>query len=120
MNITMYEWYVDDVDLNHMDFREGQYNGREFEESLNSLLNLSYARIRRYPLNATIHGIDECTDYINSSCDGLLLFYDGGYFEFYTRDIKLLHATFTFCANSGFDQAQFIEEATNERTWMHF
>lgn len=86
LDVTMYEWYVDDVDLNYIFFREGQYSGAEFKDALSSLSNLSFARIRWYPQKATIYPIDDYRDYDESKCDGLLLFYDGGYRGLFPSD----------------------------------
>lgn len=120
MDITLYEWYVDDVDMNYIYFREGQYSGFEFKDALDNLSELSFARIRRYPSKAHIYTIDEYKDYVESECDSLLLFYDGGYFELYSKDANLLHAAFKFGIENGFGRIEYVDDASDERSWMHF
>ena len=120
IDVTTCEWYVDDVELNYIYFREGQYSGSEFRIALENLSCLSFARIRQYPLNASIHTIDDYNDYIESECESLLLFYDGGYFEFYTKNSNLLQVIFKFGIENRFSQLQYIDDTNVARTWMHF
>ena len=69
----------------YISFREGQYSGAEFKAALNDSSALSFARIRQYPANASIHSIDEYEDYAESECESLILFYDGGFLNFIPR-----------------------------------
>lgn len=118
MDIAMFQWYVDDVELNYIHFREGKYSGSEFKDALGGLSSLSFARIRRYPPKASIHNIDEYNDYIESECDSLFLFYDGGYFELYAKDPNLIHTVFKLGSENGFDRIHYIDD--DARSWMHF
>ena len=118
--ITEHEWYVDDVEFNYVYFREGRYSGDELKNALEDLSRLSFARIRRYPLKTDIDTIDEYKDYVESECDSLLLFYDGGYFEFYSKDVDTLHTIFKFGVENGFERIEYVDDANDVRTWMHF
>lgn len=116
----MYEWYVDDVELNYRPFRSGKYSGIKFCNALDSLSNLSFVRIRRYPIGAFVERIDEYTDYIESDCDLLLLYFDGGFFEIYAKDKNLIRAIFNFCADNGVEDLEYINDDAATRCWMHF
>ena len=104
----------------YISFREGQYSGAEFKAALNDLSASSFARIRQYPANASIHSIDEYQDYAESECESLILFYDGGFFELYSKDVDRLHAVFKFGSKNGFDRIKYIDDSTDARSWMHF
>lgn len=116
----MYEWYIDDVELNYLPFRSGKYSGVEFSHALDSISNLSFVRIRRYPIGAFVKKIDEYKDYVESDCDLLLLYFDGGFFEIYTKDKNLIRAIFNFGTNNEAEDLEYINDATDTRCWMHF
>ena len=120
MDISKYDWYIDDVDLNYFFFRPGKYSGSEFKEVLDTISTLSFARIRRYPVGMPVDCIDEYEDYVKSSCDFLILFYDGGFYEIYEKEPTMISKTFNFCLDYRFQDVAYIYDAANERTYMHF
>ena len=120
MDISKYDWYIDDVDLNYFFFRPGKYSGSEFKEVLDTISTLSFARIRRYPAGVPADRIDQYADYVQSRCDFLLLFYDGGFYEIYAKEPGLLSKILDFCINSGFEDVDTITDASDERNVMHF
>lgn len=120
MDVPSYDWYIDDVDLNYINFRSGKYNGEEFQNMLDEISVLSFARIRRYPMGMPVDDIDEYKDYIMSSCDMLILFYDGGFFEIYEKKEDMISKTMDFCLNSGFENIKYIHDSDGTRSYMHF
>ena len=120
MNTLSYDWYIDDVDLNYFYFRSGKYDGQEFKNALDVISRLSFARIRRYPAGAPIDCIDEYEDFVKSECDFLMLFYDGGFFEIFEKEERVILKTMDFCLNFGFENAEYIYDAEDSRSYMHF
>lgn len=120
MDVPSYDWYIDDVDLNYINFRSGKYSGEEFQNVLDEISVLSFARIRRYPMGMPVDDIDEYKDYIKSSCDILILFYDGGFFEIYEKKEDMISKTMDFCLNSGFENIKYIHDSDGARSYMHF
>lgn len=120
INIAMYDWFIDDVDCNDLPFQEGRYSGSELKAALPKLADLSFARIRQYPIGAVIGKIDTYSDYAQSDCELLLLFYDGGVYELYAKDEALLHRLFQFASEHGFEQIEFKSEANDSRNRMFF
>lgn len=115
-----YKWYIDDVELNYCFFREGIYTSMELEECLNELGTLSFARIRRYTIHASVENIEEYMDYVNSECDILILFYDGGMFDVYAKNEKMTHDIYEFCTKNNLSGTVYIDDATDCRHSMHF
>lgn len=120
MDVKLYDWYIDDVELNYVPFRAGKYGGAEFKDALEGISSLSFARVRRYPIGASAKDVDEYRDYVESDCDLLLLYFDGGFFEIYTKDKNLIRAIFNFGTENGFEDLEYIDDATDARCWMHF
>jgi len=120
MDIPSYDWYIDDVDLNYIYFRSGKYSGEEFQNVLDKISVLSFARIRRYPMGMPVDDIDEYNDYIKSNCDILILFYDGGFFEIYEKKEDMISKTMDLCLNSGFEHVKYIHDSESTRSYMHF
>lgn len=116
----MYDWFIDDVDCNDLPFREGRYSRSELKAALPKLADLSFARIRQYPIGAAIDKIDTYNDYVQSDCELLALFYDGGFYELYAKDEALLHRLFQFASEHGFEQIEFKSEANDSRNRMFF
>ena len=120
MDFTSYDWYIDDVDLNYINFRSGKYSGEEFQNVVDKISILSFVRIRRYPLGMLVDYIDEYEDYIKSSRDLLILFYDGGFFEIYEKNEDMISKTMDFCLNSGFENIKYLHDSDDARSYMHF
>ena len=120
MDISLYDWYIDDLDLNYFYFRAGKYSGEEFKYSLEAISTLSFARIRRYPAGSPIGCIDDYEDFAKSACDLLILFYDGGFYELYEKEEKLIFETMAFCQNYGFEKTEYIRDSNDERRQMHY
>ena len=120
MNVMLYNWYIDDVDLNYFYFRSGKYSGKEFKDVLNVVSELSFARIRRYPADVQIDCIDEYEDFIKGDCDLLILFYDGGLFEIYGKEEGMISSIMDFCLSSGLENAKYIYDSDDTRSYMHF
>lgn len=122
MDVAKYEWYVDDVDLNYIEFRPGRYSGSEFKEALEELAGLSFARVRRYPVGSEVREMNAYEDYLQSDCSFLLLFYDGGYYQVYAKEEALTHRIYHLCAemDQEFDHAEYVDDDNDERTRMFF
>lgn len=120
IDILPYDWYIDDVDLNYFYFRPGKYSGKEFNDALNSISELSFARIRRYPVAAQVDCIDEYDDFAKSDCDLLMLFYDGGFYEVYAKKKETISGLMDFCLKSGFEKVEYIRDFDDPRSYMHF
>lgn len=120
MDVVQYDWYIDDLDLNYIGFRSGKYGGEAFRNVLGELSELSFARIRRYPVGAQIDRIDTYEEYAESNCGFLILFYDGGFFELYEKDEALVAKTMDFCLKHAFENAEYIDGAPGGRKDMHF
>lgn len=120
MNGSTYEWYIDDVELNSYVFHEGRYSSSGFRGALSELTNLSFARIRRYPLGAEIEPVDQYSDFVESDCDVLILFFDGGFYEIYLKDEVLIHRLFQLCTDNGSEEIKYIDDASDGRSRMYF
>ncbi len=120
MDISRYNWYIDDVDLNYFCFPSGKYSGKEFKDALDRVSALSFARIRRYPAGVPVDCIDEYEDYVKSDCDILILFYDGGFFEIYEKEGRMISKTMDFCLNCRFENVKFLYDSDDARSYMHF
>ena len=120
MDISQYDWYVDDVDFNEAHFPSGKYSGAEFSASLDTIDNLSFVRIQRYPVGAAIDRIDKYEDFLKSSCDFFILYYDGGFCEAYAKDIVLVHKLYKFCQDSKVERFSYLQDENPERNVMHF
>jgi len=120
MDVSSYDWYIDDVDLNYISFPSGKYRGEEFQNVIEKLSVLSFARIMRYPIGMPMDHIDEYKDYIKSNCDLLILFYDGGFFEIYEKNEDMISKTMDLCLKSGFKNIQYLYDSDDARDYMHF
>lgn len=120
MDVTAYEWYVDDVELNYYSIPEGKYSGQEFKDELLALSGMSFARIRRYPVGSAVDSINTYEDYLKSNCDMLVLFYDGGFYEIYEKEETLVQKTYVFCSENGFQKVEYIRDDNDERYRMYF
>lgn len=120
MDVSAYDWYVDDIDLNYFDYPQGRYSGGGFKRSFDALAGLSFVRIRRYPAGADIHDVDTYEDFLRSGCEMLILFYDGGFCEAYAKDPELIAGTAELCGEYSFEHVKYIENRDDERTIMHF
>lgn len=120
MNLTQYTWYIDDTELNFYIFPCKECSGKEFKDMLEELSLLSFARIRRYPIGAQIDCIDEYEDFVKSDCDFLMLFYDGGFYEIFGKDEKLLLDVMDLCLKEGYEKARYVYDGNDERHYMHF
>ena len=119
-DVSAYDWYVDDVDLNYYDYPQGRYSGGSFRRSLDALAALSFVRIRRYASGAKIDEIDTYEEFLQSNCDMLILFYDGGFCEVYAKDRDLIAGAAELCDKYNFEHVRYIENRDDERTDMHF
>lgn len=120
IDVTMYDWYIDDVELNYFNCLSGKLYGSEFQSKLYDLTTLSFVRVRRYPVGANIYDIDTYEDYLESSCDMLMLFYDGGFCEIYEKNLEILLKTLKLCIDRKFDNVACMKDDNNERCYMHF
>lgn len=120
MDVITYDWYVDDIDLNGFEFQSGKFSGAAFKNILCKLSLLSFVRIRRYPIGSAVNDMDTYQDYLESDCDMLVLFYDGGFYELYEKDEDLIHRTFQLCAEKGFDQVEYTTDENDQRYRMYF
>lgn len=120
MDVSIYDWYVDDIELNYFDFRSGKFSGAEFNNALNDFSGLSFVRLRRYPIKSVIKQIDTYDDYLESKCDFLVLLYDGGLFEIYSKEENLIHKIFEWCLVKCFDHIKYIDDDNDQRSYMHF
>ena len=118
IDVTKYDWFIDDVDLNYLPFSEGLYKGAKFRECFANLCTLSFFRIRGYPTNTIIGSIDTYDEYLKSKCKILVLYYDGGFIELYIKDMKLENIYNALCSNTKAGNTAYIEK--NDRTYMHF
>lgn len=120
MDVAQYTWYIDDTDLNFYIFPCGEYGGKEFKAALEELSLLSFARIRRYPAGAQIDCIDAYEDFIRSDCDFLMLFYDGGFYEVFGKDEKLMSDVMDLCQKEEYEKVRCVYDGKDERHYMHF
>ncbi len=95
-------------------------SGKEFKDALKELSLLSFARIRRHPVGAQIDCIDEYEDFVKSDCDFLMLYYDGGFYEVFGKNEKLLLDMMKLCLKEGYEKAKWVYDDEDERHYMHF
>ena len=120
MDVSQYDWYIDDTEMNYYCFREGKYSGDEFKNVLPAISSLSFARIRRYPTGSPTDRIDGYEDFIMSDCDLLMLFYDGGFYEIYGKQEKLLLYIMKMCRDDACQTAEYVSDSEIGRSYMHF
>lgn len=120
MDVSTYDWYIDDVELNYFEFPMGRFSGAAFKGLMAELPSLSFVRLRRYPSGAKIDTVETCEDFAESACDALILFYDGGLCELFVKDKALIHSAYSFCADSGIDGLCYSYDAPGKRSCMHF
>lgn len=120
MDVGAYDWYIDDVDMNYFYFRDGKYTGEEFLNTIYEFTKLSFVRIRRYIPGESVTDIDTYDDFQKSNCDFLILFYDGGFTEFYAKETELLSKFEDFCRHPAIKRVRFVYDEEGERTDMHF
>ena len=72
MDVSAYDWYVDDVELNYFYFRPGRYGSLEFKSALDAFASLSFVRIRRYTVGSAVGGVDTYEEYLKDDCDMLI------------------------------------------------
>ena len=113
-------WYIDDLELNYFEFQEGMYDYFEFKKRVYELSCLSFARFRRYPADSILKKIDTYIDYIESKCEILILFYDGGYFEVFCKEATLCILIYEFAEKVGLEKIEYITDGNNDRESMHF
>ena len=120
MDVAAYDWSIDDVELNDFEFPSGRLSGEAFKNVLCELSRLSFARIRRYPIGSPVHNMNTYEDYLESNCDVLILFFDGGFYELYEKDEDLIHRTFQLCTKKGFDRVEYTTDENDGRYRMYF
>lgn len=120
MDVSVYDWYVDDIELNYFDFRSGKFSGAEFNNALNDFSRLSFVRLRRYPIDSVIKQIDTYDDFLESECDFLVLLYDGGLFEIYSKEENLIYKICEWCSVKCFDHIKYVDNDNDQRSYMHF
>ena len=121
MDISMFDWYIDDTDLNYFDVEcGGLYHGDEVEEVFHSCESLSFARIRRYAHYSNVEDVDTIDDYMSGKCNMLILFYDGGDFEIYDKNPSEIIEIYELCRLCGCDEVRYIDVRTEPRQVLHF
>ena len=126
MDLTAYDWYIDDVEWNYFYFRPGKYTGKEFLSSLSDFSCLSFVRIRRFPTGTEedfmksqpMDTYEE--DFLNGACDLLILFYDGGFTEIYAKDENLTHRMMDVFGKAGVQKLEAKYDYNDGRTGMSF
>lgn len=126
MDLTAYDWYIDDVEWNYFYFRPGKYTGKEFLSSLSDFSCLSFVRIRRFPSGTEedfmksqpMDTYEE--DFLNGACDLLILFYDGGFTEIYAKDENLTHRMMDVFGKAGVQKLEAKYDYNDGRTGMSF
>ncbi|MBR3929812.1 MAG: DUF2691 family protein [Clostridia bacterium] len=125
MDIEKYDWYVDDVDLNYFHFRPGKYTGKEFAEALETVSSLSFVRIWRFPLDTNEvlmkkFPMNKYEDFVKNTCDFLILFYDGGFCEIYSKDERLTEQIMELCKRNHYEKVEYKYDYNDARTGMSF
>lgn len=126
IDLTAYDWYVDDVEWNYFYFRPGKYTGKEFLASIDDFSSLSFVRIRRFPSGTKedfmkAQPMEKYEDnFLNGACDLLILFYDGGFTEIYAKDENLTHRMMDVFGKSGVQNLEAKYDHNDVRTEMHY
>ncbi len=126
MDLTAYDWYIDDVEWNYFYFRPGKYAGKEFLSSLSDFSCLSFVRIRRFPSGTEEDFMKSQPmdtyekDFLNGACDLLILFYDGGFTEIYAKDENLTHRMMDVFGKAGVQKLEAKYDYNDGRTGMSF
>ena len=116
MDISGHDWYVDDIYGN--DYREGRYSAQELRDALPDISEFCFVRMRRYPVGACISAIMTYDEYLQSQCDVLILFYDGGYCQIYSKDEAVTHKLYGLAEQYGFDNLKYVSDENDSRTGM--
>jgi len=115
-----FQWVIDDLELNHYEVSKGVYDNSEFRDAVSDLSFLSFARLRRYLISSDIEEIDTYQDFFNSDCDFLVLFYDGGIFEIYSKLAEKERVLFEQALSNEVLNIGYITDENDERFVMHF
>ena len=116
--ISGHIWLVDDTEFNHYECKAGEYEGEAFRSAYPELSEACFARVRQYPMNAKPAAIDSFEDYLESDCEMLILYYDGGDYELFAKDELLLERAYAFCRERSVRRMDFM--CDGDRSWMHF
>jgi hypothetical protein len=125
VDLTAYDWYIDDVELNYFYFRPGKYTGKDFLSSISDFFCLSFVRIQRFPLGTDeefmkAQPMEKYEDFLSGACDLLILFYDGGFTEIYAKDEKLTLRMMDAFKEAGAEKLEAKYDHNDGRTGMHF
>lgn len=125
VDLTAYDWYIDDVEWNYFYFRPGKYTGKDFLSSISDFSCLSFVRIRRFPSGTDeefmkAEPMEKYEDFLNGACDLLILFYDGGFTEIYAKDENLTLRMMDAFKEAGAEKLEAKYDHNDGRTGMHF
>ena len=125
MEVEKYDWYIDDVDCNYFYFRPGKYTGKQLIEELETISTLSFVRVWRFPSDTDEALMKETPmvkykDFVKSECDLLVLFYDGGFCEIYSKDESLTNRIMELCKRNNLKKAEYKYDYNDARTGMSF
>lgn len=125
MDLSAYDWHIDDVEWNYFYFRPGKYTGKDFLSSISDFSCLSFVRIRRFPSGTDeefmkAEPMEKYEDFLNGACDLLILFYDGGFTEIYAKDENLTRRMMDVFGKAGVQKLEAKYDHNDGRTRMSF
>lgn len=125
MEVEKYDWYIDDVDCNYFHFRPGKYTGKQLIEELETISTLSFVRVWRFPSDTDEVLMKETPmvkyeDFVKSKCDLLILFYDGGFCEIYSKNESLTVQIMELCKQNNLEKREYKYDHNDARTRMSF
>lgn len=118
-----YKWYIenDEIYLTLNDtlmekwlFEEEIISGEEFKNLIKKKYYVIFAEIKAFPKEMDIERIGSHKEFLNSSCELMVLASDCSYFRVYCKDEVLLEELFINAENNGYKNIKYIIEDIKE------
>ena len=122
IDITKYFWHIVpsqeevwDACLKHNFFDKSNYIGEEFKVIINKKHRIIFLKLQAYTKYRDIDNINTFKDFVNDSCDILILIYDCVFCEIYCAKEEISRK-FYKCISKKYRDVAFITEANDCRT----
>ena len=121
------KWVVDDTISNPFPIPTGVYSSTEMKNLIEDIKEVetfskvafSFMRLRRYPENGLIEQMYSYDDWVESECDLIILYWDGGYYHVYSKNEEEVRKIYAQCIKNGYKAVEFVTTENNTRKVMY-